>query len=203
MTTHTRRAWALSAALVAAATLSGCAGQPQQPQTVTVTRTGTGTTGSPATAATAGPVPRAGADPAQVDRGDHRAVAAAFATAAFTVDARTDSSVQDATTRAAAFAGERYAAELTGANRPTWAGGDAWAQLRAHDGHTQVRLEEQPAMDPPASKDQAGIVYAVTVTPTGAGGWTGQIDHWTAFVTLARQTSAGAWQVTGMNVSPA
>lgn len=133
---------------------------------------------------------------AGVDRSSPDAVGAAFITAAWTMDTRTDPGPAAAGARCAALATPGFAARLT-TGAPQTSTSD-WATWSAHQARTTVRLVPDNDTRPDDMPGTAYRAWSVTVTPQ-APGWTGSPWRLTVFVTMTK--TAGTWAVSDLRVS--
>lgn len=171
-------------ALAATVTLTSC-GTPQPTATVTVTVTPSSMAtptpaASPSTRVATGhgetPTPIPPADYSQAEQ-----VGAAFLIAAYSSDTRTDHGPQDASARAATFAGPELAAAL---REPRESRADSsWNELVAHGGRYQVTAHLQTIGTETDTDTRVVRAYVVTQTPV-ADGWTGQPRSWATILTL-------------------
>ncbi|HET9654477.1 MAG TPA: hypothetical protein VFP72_03935 [Kineosporiaceae bacterium] len=134
--------------------------------------------------------------PAGVDRSSPDAVGAAFITAAWTMDTRTDPGPGTAGARALALAAPALAAKLA-ITMPQTTSSD-WVTWSAHHAWTTVQLVPDNDTRPDDTPGTAYRAWSVTVTPQ-APGWTGTPWHLTGFVTMTK--TAGSWAVSDLRVS--
>lgn len=169
---------------------SGGPGSPEGPTTPPVASTPV-----PPPSQSPSPAGGASADP-ELDSGpDH--VADDVARRFWASDTRTDSSPADAAARTAARLTPDYA-KIATTVLPTSA---AWQALTDHDGHYVVEVTDVDDATGTASttSTRATRTRLVTLTPTGAKGWTGQPRYLVATFTLTGR-EGGRWLVDRIDV---
>lgn len=139
--------------------------------------------------------------PASVNYADPTAVSQAAVITQWTMDTVTDASQYQAELRSAPFLAPAYMAQLK-ANPPVAAPGYQWSQWAAHRAYTTVSLVAEPDDQPADSVTTAYRQWGITVTPHGAGGWTGAPTAATVFVELTRAGSGQPWLVSAIYVDP-
>jgi hypothetical protein len=201
-TTRTRSGggFALAALALAAA---GCSGH--APGGTTPSRYATP---NPSLALSAQPLPTTSPAPypvplpsaSEVDRGDPTATARAAVVTMWSTDMASDASQYQANLRAAWLLAPAYLASIQ-AHPPVGAPGAWWNECAEHHAYTTVAAtadhEDQPA-DTATSADRQ---FSITITPHGAGGWTGPSESETVFISLTRPAAGQPWAVAGVEVS--
>lgn len=201
MTPHDRTLRAAATTAAAALLLTGCAGTASSDLTPSVTPEVSASTNSTATppARTASTTPGSTPAATSADGADPDAVADAVARTMWASDATTDATPGAAAARAVQWMTPAYAAIAT---EPLPGGGGAdWLELVEHQGRlvTDVLDADDAVPDRPADSPSAATrVRLVTLTPTGAGGWTGEPRQLLATMTLTRQ--GRAWLVDAITV---
>lgn len=132
-------------------------------------------------------------DPASINRSDPDAVAAAFAAALVAVDTDLDQRPNDAGARAARYATDSLADEMT-ESAPIANPGAVWTELVNRNGWTTVQTAEGGlGQGPPDTKSQAWRAITTTATPTNDSGWTGERTTTTWIIELHHRR--GQWSV--------
>lgn len=154
----------------------------------------------------AAPVPAASLpvalpSPAAVNYADPTAVSQAAVIIQWTMDTVTDASQYQAELRSAPFLAPAYLAQLR-AHPPVAAPGYQWSQWAAHRAYTTVSVVAEPDDQPADTATTAYRQWGITVTPHGAGGWTGAAMAATVFVQLSRAGSGRPWLVSAIYVDP-
>ncbi|WP_326798181.1 hypothetical protein OG946_24625 [Streptomyces sp. NBC_01808] len=199
-------ATALAAVLTAVGCGSGTDGGRQGPATPSApAATGTGPYPIPSDAAEAEPLPAGSGGtpkggvprPDDVDQADADAVSKGALTVMGTFDTTVDRGPSDAEVRAASagWLTHAYAASLS-KHRPRAAPGAQWQEWAGHRAYTTVALQKAEDAAKPADTDtEAWRQWAVTTTPRGRDGWTGEPATVPAYVHLTRKAAGEAWRV--------
>lgn len=199
-------AMALAAVLTAAGCGSGTDGARQGPATPSApAATGTGPYPTPSDAAEAAPLPAGSGGtpkggvpkPDDVDQADADVVSKGALTVMRTFDTTVDRGPSDAEARAASagWLTDAYAARLS-EHRPRAAPGAPWQEWAGHRAYTTVALQKAEDAAKPADTDtEAWRQWAVTTTPRGRDGWTGEPATVPAYVQLTRKAAGEAWRV--------
>jgi hypothetical protein len=135
-----------------------------------------------------------------VDGQDPVAVSRAAVIIEWTMDTVTDSSQYQAELRSGPFLTPAYLASLR-ENPPVAAPGAQWDEWSAHRAWTTVVARPEFDDQPPDSPVVALRQWGITVTPHGAGGWTGTPVQQTVFVTMTRTLVSQPWRVSAIQVS--
>jgi hypothetical protein len=177
--------------VVLAITMTACGTSTASPKTP---RSPTSSTGEGLPSTTTTPPSAFGG----VDRSNATAVAVAMIDATFTSNTTTDTSQQDAIVRSAIWYTPPAAANLRSQAPPSSPGAE-WIAWTAH--HATTTVTTTLNHDSGAPSDTATASYrqfTVEVTPHGDAGWTSPPDQYTCFVSLARTTATGPWQVASL-----
>lgn len=136
-------------------------------------------------------------DPAAVDDADPTAVAVAALTAAYSFDAASDASAEDAMARVQAWLAAPHddaAYDLDGLRQDVqrdweqWAQHQAFASINAIDPHTTD-------VDTPDTATRAERRFYVRMTPIGRDAWNGPLVEHQWFAFLARASAAEPWRI--------
>lgn len=136
-------------------------------------------------------------DPATVDGADPTAVAVAALTAAYSFDAATDASSDDAMQRVQTWLAAPYdsnAYDLDGLRQDVqrdweqWAAHQAFASINAIEPHTTD-------VDTPDTDTRAERRFYVRMTPIGRDAWNGPLVEHQWFAFLERDSAAGPWRI--------
>jgi hypothetical protein len=151
-------------------------------------------------------IPRATATPTlplprmdKVVQSDATQVSAAALTVLFTYDTTTDTTTQDAATRAEVWMTAAYAAAQREAVVVA-APGALWTTWAAHKAYTVPALEQGREPAPSDTATSAFRQWLVRYTPAGRDGWQGEPTLVVAFVTLSRATANDPWRVSDLLV---
>ncbi len=139
--------------------------------------------------------------PQSVSFADPTAVSRAAVIIQWTMDTVTDASQYQAELRSGPFLTPGYLGQLR-ASPPVAAPGYQWAQWAAHRAYTTVSLVAEPDDQPADTATTAYRQWGITVTPHGAGGWTGAPLTATVFVELTRTGPGQRWLVVAVLVDP-
>ncbi|WP_116947851.1 RAD23 family protein [Jiangella endophytica] len=136
-------------------------------------------------------------DPATVDGADPTAVAVAALTAAYSFDAATDASSEDAMNRVQAWLAAPHdssAYDLDGLRQDVqrdweqWAAHQAFASINAIEPHTTD-------VDTPDTDTRAERRFYVRMTPIGRDAWNGALVEHQWFAFLERDSAADPWRI--------
>ncbi|WP_446047469.1 hypothetical protein [Streptomyces olivaceus] len=215
MTPFRTRGTTVTAATVLALALAlgGCGSGAEQPaptRSSAPAATGTGPYPTPSDAGEAAPLPpgskgtpRGGVTgPGDVGRKSADAVGQGALTVMWTFDTTIDSGPGDASVRAAdaGWLTQAYAARVR-EHQPRSDPGAQWREWAVHRASTTVTLEKAEDAAIPAETDtEAWRQWAVTASPQGRDGWTGEPTTVVAFVRLARTAADEAWRVADVTV---
>lgn len=132
---------------------------------------------------------------APVDGRDAIAVSKAAATTMWTVDTGVDTSLRDATLRAAPYLDPAYLADQQ-AGTPISAPGAEWLTWAEHRAVTRVVATLADDMGKPDDTPvKAWHAWSLRVTPSGPDGWQGTPVTVVVFVSLARSGPDQPWKV--------